>query len=145
MPLNEAAGYRRSNLTHAQQRQAEAAIFGIQENTLSTELTIDEIERMREIVLQHDSKNPKMAQEFDLAKPPVPQYRYQEFPRMLYKPGGATKVVNSQDHMDDALADGWSKQPVFDQPFVEVEQESPEPVGEEPPRRGPGRPRKIQE
>lgn len=77
-----------------------------------SQLTAGEIDRMREIVLAHDKNQPAANREFDLAKPPVVPYRYQEFPRMVYHHAKRlTKTVTNSDHLEDALAAGWSKQP----------------------------------
>ena len=76
------------------------------------QLTHEEIERMRQIVLQHDQTNRKGIQEFDLNKPPKEPYRHQEFPRMIYDHAKRrTKIVHNADHLADALAAGWKKEP----------------------------------
>jgi hypothetical protein len=51
-----------------------------------------------------------MTREFDLNKPPTQPYRYQEYPRLLYRQG-KTAVVQNDDQLQDMLAHGWSKTP----------------------------------
>jgi len=65
---------------------------------------------MRQIVAAHDATTPREGmKEFDLANPPVPPYRYQEYPRAVYHhETGATKNVHSEDEMHDHIGAGWS-------------------------------------
>lgn len=121
MPLYESYGPARGGLTREQKRQEEAAIYGLQgENNLSTALSPAEIERLRQIVADHDRQHgpPK---EFDLNRPPKEPYQYQEFPRMLYHhERRETRIVKSEYELALALEDGWRKEAFL----VEV----PEPV-----------------
>lgn len=76
---------------------------------MTPQLTHQEIERLRQIVIDHDKKNFGGMKEFDLNNPPQEPYRYQEFPRLLYRHGtDKTKVVRDQEQLEAALADGWS-------------------------------------
>lgn len=68
-----------------------------------------------------------------------------EFPAMLYKRGSSLEwdgewfdsvVVNDQDELDIALADGWSIGKPEAKPFAPEEPEAPA----EPSKRKPGRP-----
>lgn len=120
MPLNEAAGIPRSTLTKKQKHEAMAALYGIQETPMDiNQFSAQDIERMRAMVADHDKRTgpPK---EFDLNNPPRENYRHQEWPTLLYgvnDEGKPTyKRVHSDDEMADALAAGWQKQPVSDEP-----------------------------
>jgi hypothetical protein len=111
MSINESRGASRSNLTRAQQHEALAAIYGIQE-TKPMELTHEEIERMREIVASHDSTNKGGIREFDLNNPPKQPYKYQEFPRLVYHHKKRThKPVHNASQLKAALAAGFDKKP----------------------------------
>ncbi len=111
MAIFEAAP-RRSNLTREQKQQAEAAIYGLQENFMAPSLTKDEIERMRAIVAQHDSQGRGKIQEFDLNNPPKQPYTHQEFPRVMYHHGKhITRIAKDAEEMDAAISAGWSKEP----------------------------------
>ena len=115
MPLNEASGYRRSYLTKEQKRQAEAAIYGhpeqMNDNNL-TEFSPQDIDRMRAILAQHDRQT-MPTREFDLNKPPVKPYFYQEFPRMVYHLGrGINAIVQHEAELAAMLAGGWQTTPI---------------------------------
>lgn len=77
-------------------------------------LSHDEIERMRQIVQQHDSQR-KPIQIVDLNNPPKEPYRFQKFPKMVYdlthsEPGHVVnRIVRSEDDLEAALAQGWSE------------------------------------
>lgn len=113
MSINEpAAGKRRGGLTKQQKRQAEAALYGLkQETNVPAEYSPQEIEQMRQLVLQNDISSGKVA-EFDLNKPAKETYVHQEFPRIVYhqKSGAAKKVENAKE-MEEALAKGFAKDP----------------------------------
>lgn len=120
MPLNEAGGPKRSNLTQQQKSQAMAAIFGIEETLMSNEqqLSSQEIERMRSILAQHDAAKP--VNEFDLNNPPKQAYRHQEFPKMVYHhESRKQKIVKDEMQLEQHLQNGWSRDP-----FV-AEEEAP--------------------
>jgi hypothetical protein len=121
MPLNEASGFYRSNLTKEQKRAAEAAIFGQPVPNMSPmTLTPEEIERMRTLVAQHDSQG--AVKEFDLNNPPTPPYVYQPFPTTVYHHATKrTKVVTDQDALDKAEAEGWKHEPIPSEPPPEIE------------------------
>lgn len=79
------------------------------------ELSHAELERMRQIVQQHDAQSKPM-KTIDLNNPPKEPYIFQKFPKMVYDleastPGHVvTRVVRSEDELADALADGFSKE-----------------------------------
>lgn len=103
---------------------------------MSVELTEVEAARLRQILAEHDSQH-KPLQIHDLNNPPKVQYIHQKFPMMVYdlehsqpahvteevvrvkgvpyKPGDhvpaqvISKIVRSEDELQDALAKGWSE------------------------------------
>jgi hypothetical protein len=110
------SGGRRSNLTKAQRRDAEAAIYGLDphlQTPMSTSnLSIDEIERMRAILASHDANNRVGIKEFDLNNPPKLPYVHQEFPRLVYHHGRRIhRVAADAEALAEALEMGWSKEP----------------------------------
>ena len=115
MSINESRGPVRSSLTAAQKRAAEAAIFGLPDDLHQmniSPLTHDEIERMRQIVMQHDGANRQSMNEFDLNNPPKQPYRHQEFPRIVYDHAGRmTLKVRSQAELEQALGAGYELDP----------------------------------
>ncbi len=121
MPLNEASGFHRSNLTKEQKRAAEAAIFGQPVPSMQPNaLTQEEIERMRTLVAQHDSQG--TIKEFDLNNPPQLHYTFQPLPTTVYHHAtGRNKVVATQEAFEEALAAGWSHTPVPSDPPPEIE------------------------
>lgn len=71
-------------------------------------LTAEDIEKMRQIVNQHD----QMQQSFDINKPPQKQYRYQEYPRLVYKHDTReTLKVHSDEQLEEAKAAGYVIEP----------------------------------
>jgi hypothetical protein len=112
MPLYEARSFTRSSLTKQQKREQEAAIYGLSSHqiNMAVSLTVEEIERMRQFVLQHDSERNNSIKEFDLNNPPQEPYVYREFPRLMYR-GDATRVATSHAEVAEAEAHGWSKTP----------------------------------
>jgi hypothetical protein len=112
VPLNESRGPVRSNLTPQQKREQEAAIYGLRPiNPMDlSQITQEDLEKMRSIVLQHDSQN--KIKEFDLNNPPKEAYKHQEFPRCIYHhKKGISKVVPTQEELDAHTAKGWAKEP----------------------------------
>lgn len=107
MPIPEPAIFRPSNLTKEQRQQQLAAVYGV---SVTPELTETDIERMRQLLQQHDLKR-KPAQIHDLNNPPREPYRFQKFPQMIYR-DSATRIVRSEAELSDALALGWTEQPV---------------------------------
>lgn len=72
-----------------------------------------EIERMRQLVLQHDTQNrPK---EFDLNNPPKEQYSFQEYPKHKYHASGQVVIVNDRAQ-EDALGKEWGDVPPKSKP-----------------------------
>lgn len=112
MPIPEPAIYRPSNLTKEQRQEQLAALYGV---TMAPELSHEEIERMRQIVQQHDSQR-KPFQVFDLNNPPKQPYHFQKFPMMVYDlarsaPGHiVSSIVHSEGELDSALRAGLSQQ-----------------------------------
>lgn len=105
-----------------QRREAVAQIFGLDSRSMpNTSLTVDEIEKMRQLVAAHDANNNFGGiKEFDLNNPPKQPYRYQEFPRIVYHHKlGKTKVVHSAEELLHAEARGYSK----DAPFTPQSEE----------------------
>ena len=121
-----------------EQRQREmAAVIGVDMSTAAPQLTQGEIERMRQIVNQHDSKNKNGMQVMDPNNPPKEPYKFQKFPMVLYnhkkceaaqeksvgvKVGNVvteqrvhvpakyhTLTVNSEGELAQALKRGWSE------------------------------------
>ncbi|HVH87682.1 MAG TPA: hypothetical protein VM912_13225 [Terriglobales bacterium] len=166
MPIPEPSLYRPSNLTRQQRQEQLASIYGVPMN-----LTPEEIERMRQIVQQHDSDR-KPIQTVDLNNPPKQPYRFQKFPMMVYdlvnshpahdeeRPSRngfgmdvfhvpakvISLMVQSEEQLQEALAAGWSEQaPDFSEERVEAlsaaYQAEVEQVEE---RRRRGRPRKAE-
>jgi hypothetical protein len=112
-----------------------ADIYGIKDTMSTIPFTNEEIEKMRETVLKADRA--KISNNvFDLSKPPVVQYRHQEFPKMVYdhaksepsrdimrKSGNgneelihipakhAHKIVNNADELAEALSKGFQEKP----------------------------------
>lgn len=135
MPIPEPGLYRPSNLTKKQQQEQLNAIYGV---PMPQDLTPFEIDRMREIVMQHDQLQ-KPIRTIDLNNPPKEPYRHQKFPMMVYHhesshPAGqetrtvargsalveetvhipahmATRIVKSEHELAEALEDGWSPEP----------------------------------
>jgi len=73
-------------------------------------LTHEQIEGMRRFVQSYDAQNAAITREFDLNKPPTPPYKYQEYPRMLYR-GTQTSIVHDDDECELMLSQNWSKTP----------------------------------
>jgi hypothetical protein len=122
MPINEASGLRRSNLTKEQKREAEAAIYGLKpiDHMQYAELTAQEIERMRAIVAQHDRG--QRAEEFDLNNPKTAPYRYQRFPKMIYSHAKRdSRIVRSEDELQGFMELGWTDQPYPAEPTETVQ------------------------
>ena len=72
--------------------------------------TQEEIENMRDTVIQHDMRETN--KEFDLNKPPVKSYKYQEFPRLMYNHAvDSCQEACSQEEMDEMIEAGWSTSP----------------------------------
>jgi hypothetical protein len=115
MSINESRGPVRSSLTPAQKRAAEAAIYGLPDDLHQmniSPLTHDEIERMRQIVMQHDGENKRSMNEFDLNNPPKAPYRHQEFPRIVYDHvGRKTRKVRNHVELEAALGAGYELDP----------------------------------
>lgn len=77
------------------------------------QLSYEEIERMRAILAQHDSgSGRKSINEFDLNKPPVAPYRFQEFPKLMYRhETGKYLTVHSKAAEEAAIEKGWKLEP----------------------------------
>lgn len=91
-------------------------------------LTHDEIERMRQIVLQHDQSTQKGMKEFDLNNPPKEPYRFRKFPMLVYDPDdGNHQQVENEGELAEAMKEGWVL--AEDRPTVEAAE--PELSGED--------------
>jgi hypothetical protein len=114
MPINEAAGYRRSNLTKQQRFEQTAALYGYgqqpQHENMQNTFSQAQLEQMRAILQAHDSQSSGVIREFDLNNPPKLPYVYQEFPRLVYR-AGKHRPTHNEAELTEALAHGWSKEP----------------------------------
>jgi hypothetical protein len=122
MPLNEAQGYQtRHHLTKQQRAEQERAIYGVPEVPMDiSQLSHEDIEKMRQIVQAHDN-NGKI-NTFDLNKPPQEPYRFREFPCMLYDHARRRhKTVHSEEERKTALAAGFRRDPFPAEEIKEVE------------------------
>lgn len=122
---------------------------------MQTELSHEEIARMRQIVQMHDASRKPM-QTIDLNNPPREPYRYQKFPKMVYDLSKSiqgklvTRVVTSEPELAKAIESGYSEDaPTFgDAPEEHLsaqyqgEVEQLQSQLEQARKRGPGRPRK---
>jgi len=118
MPINEAAGYH-SNLSQKEQKEAAQAIYGLGGPMSEAPMTYEERVRMRRVLDDLDQKEAGGMREFDLNKPPVKAYVYQEYPRLMYNHGNVTgpdaskkikPAPNYQQHQT-MLAQGWREDP----------------------------------
>ena len=76
------------------------------------QLSPEEIERMRQIVAQHDQTNKQGIKEFDLNNPPRLPYRHQEFSKMVYDHEGRRHfVVRDRKREQEALDAGYRLEP----------------------------------
>lgn len=75
-------------------------------------LTYEEQQKMRQYLDMLAQKEAGV-KEFDLAKPPVGQYQYREFPFMMYDHRNR-KSKAAQNHMEREamLAQGWTREPL---------------------------------
>ena len=114
MPINEARRVsRRSNLTSQQKREAEAAIYGLQESQHlpDHQLTAEELQTMRTLLAQYEGQHQPI-KEFDLNKPPVAPYRFQEFPKMMYHHARhSTAAAHDADEQAELEAKGYQAEP----------------------------------
>lgn len=113
-------------------------MYGVKDHMQNQQLSADEINKMREMVLAHDQKNAQSIV-MDLSKPIIVPYTHQEYPKMVYdhaasEPGfwAAKKTVNGDDlyhvpaklvnrivknadELQAALAEGFSEEaPYFE-------------------------------
>lgn len=146
MPIPPNPPFKRSNLSKQQKQQELEIIYGVD---MAAQLTVNEIEKMRELLAQHDAQNSE-GSDFDPSKVVIP-YRYQKFPMMIYDHSKsypahereqtvtrgsmvvneivhvtanlASKVVRNQAELEEHLEQGWSENP----PSFELEPEVVEP------------------
>ena len=98
-------------ITEEQKRIQEAAAYGLPQNAgLPANYTHEQIEFLRGLIFQHDAQNAAMTREFDLNKPPTPPYRYQEYPRLVYR-GAKTAAAVDEFDLENLLTSGWSLTP----------------------------------
>lgn len=135
MPIPLPGPYRRSNLKKEQQKEQLAACYGV---TMPKEITPVEAEQLRSILQRYDNDHKPVAIH-NLNDPPKTQYRYQKFPKILYnhhesepaheviksaivgnsvveeaihvRAKVVTMVVQNEEALEAALADGWSENP----------------------------------
>jgi hypothetical protein len=86
----------------------------------TSQLSHEDIERMRAILAQHDETRPNTPKTVDLNAPAKLPYRHQEFPRAVYHETLPARAAKSQEHLDELLASGYAKEPVSTE--VEVPQ-----------------------
>jgi|SRR5579884_1051627 len=112
MPLYEAASYRtRHHLSKEQRAEAHRALFGFARH-MDVHLTLEEIERMRELVRSHDHARQAETQEFDLNDPPQKPYVYEEFPRLVYHHEQRMhRAVRNEKELAEALKAGFRREP----------------------------------
>jgi hypothetical protein len=115
MPLNEAQSFRRSSLTKQQRFEQEAAIYGLhpeqqRKHMQNNNFTPAQLDQMRAILEAHDDGKRGVIKEFDLNKPPQAPYRYEEFPRLVYR-AGKHQLAHDEAGLAEALEHGWSKEP----------------------------------
>jgi hypothetical protein len=128
MPLNEARSFKRSNLTKAQQKEQLAAIYGVsphQSYMPTTNLSFEEVQKMRALVAEHDRTQQGGIKEFDLNNPPKTPYTHQEFPRLVYHHGKRVhRVAHTSEDLAAALEAGWKKEPFPTEADIEPELDS---------------------
>lgn len=124
MPLNEAQGFHHSNLTEKQQREAQQAIYGLEERAPAMTpdtLTYEERVKMRRYLDQLDQKEAAGIKDFDLNKPPTAPYVYREFPRLMYHHDRReARPAANQMEKDRMLAEGWAIEPFPSEPPPEI-------------------------
>jgi hypothetical protein len=114
MPLNEARAFKRSNLTKTQRQEQFAAIYGVEthQSYMPSNLSFEEIQKMRALVAEHDRTQQGGIKEFDLNNPPKAPYTHQEFPRLVYHQAKRThRVAHTPEDLAEALTHGWTKEP----------------------------------
>lgn len=115
MPINEAKGFYPSTLSPKEQDEAMRAIYG-EPMSPDTQLTYEELARMRQIIAAHDKQAGTM-KEFDINKPDTPRYVFREYPFLMYNhETGQTKPAVNFEHRQQLLAQGWSEDSVPPQP-----------------------------
>jgi hypothetical protein len=110
--------YRKTNLTKAQVREQVEALYG-EKKTMNVDvnnLNTRDLASLESLIAQLKSKEGGTAglKEFDLNKPPVPPYRYQHFPRMLYKFAEGeveTCIAHTNEEEQSLFASGWTENP----------------------------------
>src|ERR1017187_2668279 len=109
MPVYEAAA-RRSGLTKQQKREQEAAIYGLAPNNMQEQFSLEDIERMRAVLTQHDGQKTKGIRELDLNNPAKEPYTHQPYPAILYDHETRKHiVVKNRREEEDALEGGYVK------------------------------------
>ena len=76
---------------------------------MTTALSFEEVERMRQIVQMHDAQRKPM-QTIDLNNPPKEPYRFQKFSMIVYDLSQPSTLIVRSEELQAALADGWSQQ-----------------------------------
>ena len=90
------------------------------------QLSPEEIERMRQIVAQHDQTSGKNGiKEFDLNNPPRLPYRFQEYPKTVYDHEGRRSfIVRNREDEKEALDSGLRLDPYPSEPEIEFVSEA---------------------
>jgi len=120
--MNEAGGFRSSNLTREQRQDAMEDLYGIRKDDMSPEnFSFEDRARMRRVLDALDAKEAGGMKEFDLNKPPLPPYVYQEYPILLYNhETGKNRPARNHEEREQMLASGWSESPVPPPPTPEI-------------------------
>ena len=128
MSINESLGHP-SNLTEKQQREAMKAVYGLAEREPMTpttdpsdlsDLSYEQRVRLRQMLDEQERKGAGI-KEFDLNKPPVPAYRFQEFPYLMYHHAtGKTRSARNADEREFLISEGWSREPKRAEPIIEM-------------------------
>lgn len=85
-------------------------------------LSLEQIEALREVLAQHDKKHTENV--FDLSKPPKVPYVYQEFPKSLYRADGHVLTVKSEKEEQKATKGGYQSHPFPQYDYSRVDRNS---------------------
>jgi hypothetical protein len=125
MPINESTGRIYSGLTPKEEHEAMREIYGLGDQRTMTPVANAVYEaRIQALEAKIKELDPRQAapgmKEFDLAKPPVPQYQFREFPFIMYHHQTRTsRAANSHEERERMRDDGWSDQPFRAQGYEE--------------------------
>ena len=112
MPINEAQSFRLHSLSEKEEREAIESLYGVPMSPTDTQLTYEERIKMRRLLDDLDRKEAGGHKEFDLAKPPVPQYHYREFPFVMYHhEERIARPAKNHEEREKMRAAGWKDEP----------------------------------